>query len=227
MAIFPELFRDLYIIGNGNTTKLIKDTHYTATSGSTVITFTEAGINYLETLEPAEYTISAEFADTVSGTTTKLRIKDKNNLLIIHYRYSGSRSEEEVFPDYSGELENGQQYSIPSQTKEHYRFDKEVVSGTMGKNDIVVTVTYTPINDKDKNDTADEEDPVPEPTPNNNTNNNTSNNTNTNSNTNQNTNSNTNNEASPKTRDNILTYIILEIVSLVAAVVIFIRIKAQ
>ena len=226
-----ELFRDLYIIGNGNTTKLIRDTHYTATSGSTVITFTEAGISYLETLEPAEYTLSAEFADTVSGTTTKLRIKDKNNLLIIHYRYSGSRSEEEVFPDYSGELENGQQYSIPSQTKEHYRCDKEVVSGTMGKNDIVVTVTYTPINDKDKNDTADEEDPVPEPTPsentNNNTNNNTSNNTNTNSNTNQNTNSNTNNEASPKTRDNILTYIILEIVSLVAAVVIFIRIKAQ
>jgi hypothetical protein len=68
----------------------------------------------------------------------------------------------------------------------------------MGDSNIEITVRYIPINDKNKNGVADELDPKSE-----------------------------NTEKSPKTRDNIITYLILEVISLVAAVIIFIRIKAQ
>ena len=196
-----SLFKDLYVVKDGNKNKLTTGTHYTVESGSTVITFTNEGISYLKNLAPGEYTINAEFSDQINDSTTPLLIKAKDNLLVIHYRYSGTRSEETVFPDYTAELEEGQEYSVTSQTKENYKFDQEVVSGKMGKQDIVITVTYTPLKDKNNNNIADQEENLPK--------------------------ENTNTEKSPKTKDNIMTYILLELLSLVAGVIIFIRIKAQ
>ena len=69
----------------------------------------------------------------------------------------------------------------------------------MGKERVEVTVTYTPIKDKNKDGYADKEKPVKT----------------------------SNNEASPKTQDNIIKYVVFELIFLLAAVIIFIRIKAK
>lgn len=220
-----DKFVDLFI-GNQS---LTRNTHYTASSGSTVITFTEAGINYINSLEPGIYEVKATFDDTNAISVSNLTVANPGKYsLIIHYRYSGNRSNEKVFDDYSELVNEGSSYSVTSKSKEYYTFDKEVVNGTVGTSDVEVTVTYTPKNDTNRNDIADELE-----TSNNNTNTNTNTNSTVTDKANINTNSTTTNndgkkvEPSPKTRDDILTYIILELISLVVGVVIFIRIKAH
>lgn len=208
-------FVDLYIGEN----KLTRDTHYVASSGSTIITFTDEGINYINKLPAGSYEIRALFDDTNAVGVSALTISEPGkHTLVIHYRYSGSRSNEKVFDDYFNDsIKEGETYNVTSKSKENYTFDKEVVSGTMGDNDIEVTVTYTPKNDKNHNDKADEEEQT------------STNETNTNSNTSNNTNKDTNKDVipSPKTRDNIILYVVLELVSLLVGVIIFIRIKAH
>ncbi len=195
-----ERFKDLFV----GTNKLTKDTHYTATSGSTVITFTETGMNYLESLGPGTYEIIAEFDDTISGSVANLTVEEVGkHVLTIHYKYSGNRSSESVFEDYNKSIAEDETYNVESPTKAGYTADQTVITGTMGKQNIEVTVTYTPVNDKNNNGVADEEEPK------------------------EITNETEDIVPSPKTSDNIISYFILEIISLVAAVIIFIRIKAQ
>ena len=211
-------FKDLYVGEH----LLTRNTHYTATSGSTVITFTEEGLNYINNLEPKVYEIRALFTDTEAVGVSSLSIAEPQRpTLLIHYKYSGSRSNEKVFDDYSTSVKEGDTYSVTSKKKDYYEYDKEVVNGTMGTTDVEVTVTYTPKNDKNNNDKADEEE-VKEQEQNNSSNNSS----NTNNNT-SNDSSNKSDVVSPKTRDDILTYIILELISVVVGVIIFIRIKAH
>lgn len=201
-----EKFKDLYV-GND---KLVKDTHYTLSSGSTVITMTEEGIKYIENLGPGKYEIIAVFNDTNSGSVSNLTVEEVGkHVLTIHYKYSGSRSDVSVFDDYNTSIKEDETYSVSSPAKTGYTASESVISGTMGKQNIEVIVTYKPVNDKNNNDIADEEE-VKEK-----------------ENDNTMTNETAKEVLSPKTGDNIISYLVLELISIVAAVIIFIRIRAQ
>ncbi len=197
-------FVDLFVGNN----KLTRDTHYEATSGSTVITFTDEGMKYLENLGPGTYEIIATFNDTNSGSVSSLTVEEVGkHVLTIHYKYSGNRSDVSVFDDYNASIKEDETYSVNSPSKENYNADTAVASGTMGKQNIEITVTYTPKNDKNNNGIADEEEPKEEIS--------------------RDKNETADIIPSPKTGDNVITYVILEIISLVVAVIILVRIKAQ
>ena len=116
---------------------------------------------------------------------------------------ASNMSIQKTIEDYNKSIAEDETYNVESPTKAGYTADQTVIAGTMGKQNIEVTVTYTPVNDKNNNGVADEEEPK------------------------EITNETEDIVPSPKTSDNIISYFILEIISLVAAVIIFIRIKAQ
>ena len=79
-----SLFKDLYVGDN----RLDKDVHYTATSGSTVLTFTDEGMHYLESLGPGLYEIRAGFTDTDNISLATLTLEEVGkHILTIHYKY--------------------------------------------------------------------------------------------------------------------------------------------
>lgn len=73
--------------------------------------------------------------------------------LTIHYVYSNW---DEAAEDYTGEFLDWDEYSQPSPDITNYTADVATVSGTI-TDDVEVTVTYTPTNDENENDVADEE----------------------------------------------------------------------
>ena len=74
--------------------------------------------------------------------------------LTINYVYSRG---EEAKESYTNKYIPGAEYSVTSPEIEYYTADKEVVTGTMGEEDEVVTVTYTPNHDENEDGIADEE----------------------------------------------------------------------
>ena len=97
-----------------------------------------------------------------------------------------------LFDDYNTSIKEDEAYNVNSPSKDNYTADTAIVSGTMGKQNIEITVTYTPKNDKNNNGIADEEEPKEE--------------------TSRDKNETADIIPSPKTGDNVVTYVILEII---------------
>ena len=136
-------------------------------------TYTEemlTGINYsVESPVIEYYTVDKEVVEGTMGSedvTEKVTYTPNNDEngdgiadelqhnLTINYVYSRG---EEAKESYTNKYLPEATYRVESPVIEYYTVDKEVVEGTMGEEDIIVEVTYTPETDENQNGIADEE----------------------------------------------------------------------
>ena len=139
----------------------------------TGLTFEQANIEIPEVV-PNEYYEFIEWTPVVPGVDTVVLdnvtytatfgpINDENNngiadeeetyKLTIDYVYSRGEKINTINKDVVYLMS----YSVTTPEIKYYKADKAIVEGVMPKEDVTVTVTYTPINDENNNGIADEE----------------------------------------------------------------------
>ena len=111
------------------------DGYYTAPSGGQKVM--EANWDFVKGVDG--YTDADGKWNRESGCTLYTHWQIQSHQLTIHYVYTDSS---EAHCDYVQELDYGQAYNVMSPTITGYTPDKATASGTMGDEDIVITVTY-------------------------------------------------------------------------------------
>jgi len=91
---------------------------------------------------------------TYGGINNYADVNNWSRNLTIDYVYSKWW---EAATSHTESVEEWNEYSVVSPEIDYYTADKTTVSGTMWMNDETITVTYSPINDTNSNNVADEE----------------------------------------------------------------------